>query len=84
MLSICIPWRREIANHFRDACERQSRCAIKEVWIAQSESGILKREQKIRKGKDQQDEEKKTANNQAFCKHADYQRKSEIIQNLPF
>ena len=40
-------------------------------------------EQKIRKGKDQQDEEKRTANNQAFCKHADYQRKSEIIQNLP-
>ena len=39
--------------------------------------------QSKRDGKDQQDEEKRTANSQAFCRHADHQRKSDIIQNLP-
>ena len=41
-------------------------------------------EQTNRDGKDQQDEKKRAANNQAFCRHTDFQRKSDIIQNLPF
>ena len=81
--SICKLWRIERANHFRGGCERQSFSVRREVWIAQKENGISNIEQKKREGKDQQDEEKRTANNQAFCRHADYQRKSDIIQNLP-
>ena len=82
--SICKPWRIEIANHSQDACERQSYpAAIKEVWIAPKGRVISIREQNIREDKGRQDEEKGAANNQAFCRHADYQRKTVIIQNLP-
>ena len=82
MISIFKPWRRETANHFRNACERQS-CFAKVEKIAGNGRLRSKNEQDISWDKVQQDEEKRAANNQEFCRHAGYQRKSDLSQNLP-